>query len=95
MFTNNLIKAFADHGFVLEPVKDNTIIDKYPKGHRDVLKNVTTHHPRRFPQAFEGLNLLLVSKGHFVAIANGQVECYSVNNSLRAIFIYSVRKLES
>ncbi len=94
MATNSLILAFRQHFFQCELLPDEKIILQYPKGHRDVLKNITTHHPRRFPKPFEGLNLLMVVKGHFVAVCDGQVQCYAVNNSLRCLMLYSVSRIE-
>jgi hypothetical protein len=70
------------------------IIAKYPGVHKN-LSNITTHHPRRFPQVWKGApNMLLSSSRHIAAFIDGEVHDWSVNNALRAntIFIREVDK---
>jgi hypothetical protein len=94
MFTDKLRIAFKERGFKTVPIDIGKIIATYPKGYREGIKNVTTHHPRRFPESFAGRNLLLVVKGHFVAVKDGVVQCYSINNSFRALLVYEILPLE-
>ena len=71
-------------GFKRVKVNLQDVLASYPKPHCNVLKNVTTHHPRRFPQAFDPSKKYLAHvRGHVLAIIDGEVKDWSVNNSLR------------
>jgi hypothetical protein len=51
-------------GFTSVSVSPKQFIDKYPLPHCNVLKNVTTHHPDRFPDVWrDGNTYLLYCKG--------------------------------
>jgi hypothetical protein len=53
-------------------VNEYDLIRQYPKGHRDVLKSVTTHHPDRFNAVWaNGKTYLMSTGGHILAIVNG------------------------
>ena len=59
-------------GYDKVKVDPATIIAKYPKGHRDVLKSVTTHHPDRFRDVWaDGKTYLMYTRGHVLTIVNG------------------------
>lgn len=64
-------------GAKLTKIPAKRFIDKYPKGHCDVLKNVTTHHPRRFSDVWaEGTFILVPVNGDedsMVVVKNGDV----------------------
>ena len=63
------------------------IIQSYPKPHYG-LKNITSHHPRRFPQIWsKAPDCLLFSNAHVAAFINGAVIDWSVNNVLRIVQI--------
>jgi hypothetical protein len=66
-------------------------ICQYPSPHRDVLKSVTTHHPRRFNKAWPKGKFLLFSKGHVSAVVDGQLHDWAVNKAKRVIAIYEVK----
>ncbi len=58
---------------------------RIPKPHCDVLKNVTTHHPRRFPGLFPvGETYLMFTKGHVSAVKDGVVQDWAINTAKRA-----------
>lgn len=81
LYANKLI---AELGFQRKPVDIKAIISKFPRPHCDVLKNLTTHHPRRFPGCLDpNKKYLAHCRGHVLAIIDGQVEDWSVNRSLR------------
>lgn len=85
------VKALKKLGFVMVRVYTEDILSKYPAPHCNVLKNVTTHHPRRFPGAFDAdKKYLMRVKGHILAIVDGEVKDWSINRSLRAYSIEEV-----
>lgn len=66
------------------------LIDSYP-GAGPGLKNITTHHPRRYPQVWARLdNVLLITKSHIAAYRDGALHDWSVNNALRVQHVWSV-----
>ena len=91
--TNDVIR---DLGYDLVRIDLKSIIRAYPKPHCNVLKNVTTHHARRFPGCFDPTKKYLAhTPRHILAIVDGQVQCWSVNNSLRIYAIYEVCKKQA
>lgn len=79
--TDNVLK---DLGYELKRVAIRDIIASFPKPHCNVLKNMTTHHPRRFPGCIDPTKMYLAHvSGHILAITGGQVRDWSVNRSLR------------
>lgn len=78
-------------GFKRVRVDMQAIIKGYPLPHCNVLRNITTHHPRRFPGAFDPSKRYLAHvRGHVLAIVDGQVQDWSINNSLR---IYKLEEI--
>lgn len=56
-------------------------------------RNITTHHPRRFRDAWrehDAKNMLFLTPKHILAVTNGCVHDWSVNNSLKVIEVYEV-----
>jgi hypothetical protein len=50
---------------------------------------MTTHHPRRFPEAFRGCpDILMRSRTHIAAMIDGQVKDWSINNQLRIVDLH-------
>jgi hypothetical protein len=76
-------KVLADLGFKRTRVHLDQLIAKYPLPHCNVLKNVTTHHPRRFPGCFPAGKLLAWTRGHILAIVDGEVLDWTVNSPCR------------
>lgn len=90
-----IIRAmFKHYGYELARMERRHFLDQYPKPHCNVLKNVTTHHPRRFPGVFDdGNEYLLNCRTHVAALVGGQVKDWSINNSLKVSEVYLVRKV--
>lgn len=95
-FYNITTKAIEGFGFTLKSwglVERDEVIKSYPGVHSG-LKNITTHHPRRFPQVwskFHG-NLLFHTKGHILAVRDGIVCDWTVNHAKRVVGVYEVHK---
>lgn len=86
--------ALNELGYSLKRVSLRDIISSYPAPHCNVLKNVTTHHPRRFPGCFDASkNYLIHSRGHVAAMLGGEVKDWSINSALRVICMYEVVKV--
>lgn len=66
------------------------IIATYPEPHRSVLRNVTTHHPRRFAKVWPQGTYLLYTSGHVAACVDGVVHDWTVNTAKRVVSIVKV-----
>jgi len=67
-------------------------ISKYPGIHKN-LRHVTTHHPRRFPKAFDPSKtyMLLTTGGrHVLVVKGGKVHDWTVNTSMRISSIVEI-----
>ena len=74
-------------------VDPKTIIAKYPKGHCDVLKSVTTHHPARFNGVWkDGKSYLAFTRGHVAAIIDGKTHDWTEGRAKRVVRLYEVVK---
>jgi hypothetical protein len=92
-YTNQILKAIAGLGFKAEHQNHWNFIDKYPKGHRDVLRNVTTHHPARFNNVWaDGNTYVMFTKGHVLTIINGVNHDWTNGRPVRATSIYKITK---
>lgn len=91
---NYITRKALDHfGFDRVTVDMQEILNRYPLPHCNVLKNVTTHHPRRFPGTFDSSKVYLFqTSGHILAMRDGIVHDWSVNNSLRVLGIEEIIK---
>lgn len=83
-------KAMKDNGAKLRKVKPESFIAKYPKPHCHALKNVTTHHPRRFHDVFAQGTYVLFTSDHVAVCVDGELKDWAVNNALRVKHIYKV-----
>lgn len=82
-------------GLQIKEINPQDIIAKYPLPHCKALKNVTTHHPRRFPGSFDKDKLYaIVTSSHILAIKDGEVKDFTVNRSLRATHIWEITPQE-
>lgn len=91
-YTGTILRALEELGgeVLRRCIPPEEFINKYPQSHR-VLKNVTTHHPARFPKAWQdGRRYLIFTAGHVVGVVNGEVHDWSSNRALRATSIYEV-----
>lgn len=77
-------------GFKVRKVSPAEYIAQYPGQHKN-LKNVTTHHPRRFPGVFTG-NYIFRSHRHVSAVVNGKLIDWAVNKAIHVWSIYEVTK---
>lgn len=87
-------KLIVSLGYKLTKVDIQAIIESYPRPHCDVLKNMTTHHPRRFPGCIDkNKRYLALARGHILAIIDGEVKDWTVNNALRITHLFEVTKV--
>lgn len=90
--TQATLEEFGFEMIKLSRLEMFEIISKYPGVHKN-LKGITSHHPRRFPGAFEHLGraFMMRSSRHISTVKDGVNEDWSQNNSLRIIEIYVVK----
>lgn len=69
------------------------MIETYPSQHNN-LHSITTHHPRRFPQAWGDChpNMIWVTPNHMLAVKGGVVQDWSINRALRVRQIWEIEK---
>lgn len=69
------------------------IESRYPGNHKG-LKSITSHHPRRFPKAWANChpNMLFFSSSHVMAVKDGEVKDWAINNALRIQKIWEIEK---
>jgi hypothetical protein len=85
-------KAYDALGFTLTSVSLRDILDSYPSPHH-LMKNVTSHQPRRFPEQWERFSegrYLLHTRTHALPMRNGIVHCWSTNSALRVTDMWKV-----
>lgn len=77
--------ALLELGVEITEVNLRGIVQAYPGVHT-LMKNITTHQPRRFQHVWDGMpNLIMFSRTHCAAYIDGKVHDWSVNNALRVI----------
>jgi hypothetical protein len=87
-------QVLADLGYELQEMVPLDFLRKhYPKPHCDVLKSMTTHHPRRFPDAFKGGPYVLRTQSHVTAVVDGKTLDWAVNRRLKVWELYLVVKI--
>lgn len=88
-----ICNALRALGFQYESVSRKNVISNYPAGHRDVLKNITTHHPERFNKVWkDGFNYLFFTSGHVLAVLDGTNVGHTKGRAVRVEMIYKVTK---
>ena len=88
-------KCLNELGYRKVIVNTEAIIRKFPRPHCDVLKNLTTHHGRRFPGTFDkDVKYVARTSGHILAIIDGEVKDWSINRSLRIFSLHKVEKCD-
>ena len=67
------------------------MIATYPSPHNR-LHSITTHHLRRFPQAWAGChpNMIWITARHMLAVKDGVVRDWSINRALRVWHIWEI-----
>jgi len=84
------LKAISVLGKTATIVPLRFFVDQYPGNHKN-LKGVTSHHPRRFPNAWDkNKTYLLRSRGHILTVKGGQALDWSVNKALRICDIWEI-----
>jgi len=77
-------------GFDRIPVVPEMMIAQYPKAHQ-ILKSVTSHHPRRFNKIWsDGNTYLFFFSGHVAAVIDGTLIDWSINRALQCTEIYKI-----
>lgn len=76
-------------GFQFTRVPLTDIISRYPAPHNG-LRNVTTHHPDRFPRAWPPGAFLLFPRGHVSAVVDGRTHDWARGRALRVHYILRV-----
>lgn len=90
-YMHQTIAALQDLGRTVKAIDPKAMMANYPSPHRELLKNVTTHHPRRFPGAFDPSKLyLLRTARHILAVRSGEVQDWTINKAMRVREIYEV-----
>lgn len=85
-----ILEAMKVNGVKLSKVEPESFIAKYPKPHKQALKHVTTHHPRRFAEIFAEGTYVMFTSDHVAVCVDGELKDWSVNNALRVKEIYKV-----
>jgi len=94
-YTQGILRAVERCGKKHQRIPLDMIIQLYPKGHRDVLKSVTTHHPARFPDAWQdGNTYVMFTKRHVCTIINGVNHDWTNGRAMRAISVYRITNKE-
>lgn len=92
-YTQEILNAVKDLGYKAESVMPMDFIRQYPKGHRDVLRSVTTHHPARFNSVWaDGNTYLVFTRGHVLTVINGVNHDWTNGRAKRASLIYKITK---
>lgn len=90
-YTHDIIKAVRAAGKEVILVDQRSIIAHYPSPHCNVLKGLTTHHPRRFNKVWpKGRYLMFVAR-HVAAVIDGELHDWTVNKAKRVVALYQVK----
>lgn len=77
--------------------KETTLVDMkkvvatYPSPHCNVLKGITTHHPRRFNKVWPKGNYLMFVTRHVAAVVDGVTHDWTVNKAMKVVALYEVK----
>lgn len=89
-YTHDILKSVKDLGYKFERVNQADIIRSYPKAHQ-ILKSITTHHPKRFNKVWaDGETYLFFTSGHVAAVVDGTTHDWSIGRALRCTSIYKI-----
>lgn len=85
--------ALEAAGYKVEQINRREFIGQYPGTHKN-LRNVTTHHPKRFHKVWaDGSNYLLRTDGHIVGVVNGINHDWTKGRAFRVRQIWKVTKI--
>lgn len=88
----DICRAVNAAGFTTNTVPTKEFVSRYPGSHKG-LRNVTTHHPARFPHVWrDGCTYLLFTKTHVAACVNGTVHDWALNHALRVFKVVKIEK---
>jgi hypothetical protein len=90
-YTHDILATVRAAGKEVTQVNPRDIIARYPSPHRNVLRSVTTHHPRRFNKVWPKGRYLLFSKRHVSAVIDGELHDWAINSAKRVQAIYEVK----
>lgn len=89
----HILDALEDLGWTTVHVGKMKFINQYPGHHRTALKNVTTHHPDRFPEVWrDGNTYLIFTATHVLCVKDGVNHDWTRGRAKRAWRIYKVVK---
>lgn len=81
-------------GYKLVYINPRKFLDSYPEVHKRALKNVTNHHPDRFPNVWKnGKNYFFYNTQHVLAVVDGVVHDYTRATRKQVYKIEEVIKL--
>ena len=84
--------VIESRGFTVKRIPNEHFISQYPGEKKNDLKNITTHHPARFPEPFAMGVYLMFTKSHVAACVSGVVHDWSIGRSLRVNVMYLITK---
>lgn len=88
--SNDMAAAAKALGFRFTEVPIQDFLSQYPKPHCN-LKNISTHHPARFPDVWDdGRTYLLGSARHWTGVVNGMVHDWAKGRQLQMHTVYKV-----
>lgn len=93
--TSNVLKELGFEMVRWGYTQYRNMIAQYPGAHSG-LKNITSHHPRRFRRAWaqhDSKVLMFLTARHILTVKHGEVIDWSVNKALQVTEVYEVRKI--
>lgn len=88
--------ALAKLGFEVKTRDRFDFIRSYHGFHAEVLKNVTTHHPERFPAVWkDGKKYLFFTKNHVAAVVDGVNHDWTKGEAKRVQTIWEVTAVQT
>lgn len=90
----NVLKAYgkiaASQGKKLVQCNPQGFINQYPKAHQ-ILKNITTHHPKRFNKVWrDGFTYIVFTSCHVGVVVNGTNHDWTVGRAKRVEELYRI-----
>jgi len=94
--TRSAVNALGFYIRVWGRHEHEALIASYPKAHQ-ILKSITTHHPRRFAKRWSQADLanktfLFFTAGHVAVVKGGQLHDWTVNSARPVLEIWEITK---
>lgn len=84
-------KALAALGYKARRVQPDYFINQYPEVHKRQLKNVTSHHPDRFPHVFQnGKVYMMFNRKHVAALVDGKLHDWTRGTRKKIVEIWEI-----